>query len=289
MTAPPSIGLAIATIGRAELLELLASAVASVPPPGAVGIGNQSGGPLPVDPSDYPFEVVVVESSGGASRGRNDAVRAIADKVDVLGFPNDDSLLPVDTLEQIAQAFVEQPSEAVACSLVEFGETRFVLPPRGTSLDPVSAWRAIEQTSYIRTSTFERLGGFREDLGTGSAGPWQSGEITDLLLRVLEAGGSVVSRPDITILGRGEQRDLSVGALVAKHRRYARGTGYVYRVHPYSWSRRLKVLLGPWRHPLGHHQEPAASLRIALARFVGRVEGLARRAPAPRQAQGPRP
>lgn len=285
----PTIGLAIATIGRPEIGDLLESAGASNTRPLVVAIGNQSGGPLPIDLDAFPFEVVEVASSGGASQGRNDAVQAIADRVDVLGFPNDDSTLPPDSLGEIARAFAENPHEALAGALVEFGITRFALPPQGTLLDPVSTWRAIEQTSYVRTEVFRRLGGFRADLGTGSAGAWQSGEITDLLLRILEDGGSIVSRPDIAVLGRGEQRQLSVDAIVAKHRRYARGTGYVYRVHPYPATARLKTVLGPWRRPLEHHPDPRVSLRIATARSTGRIEGLLGRVfPSPRRAPGPR-
>ena len=117
---------------------------------------------------------------------------------------------------------------------------------------------------------------------------WQSGEITDLLLRILEDGGSIVSRPDIAVRGRGEERQLSVDAIVAKHRRYARGTGYVYRVHPYPVTTRLKTVLGPWRRPLEHHPDPRVSLRIAAARSTGRIEGLLGRVlPGPRRRPAP--
>ena len=68
--------------------------------------------------------------------------------------------------------------------------------------------------------------------------------------------------------GRGEQRDLSVGPLVAKHRRYARGTGYVYRVHPYPWSRRVAVarwtLYEVFKRVLQQRQEGDALRAVAV-------------------------
>jgi hypothetical protein len=63
-------------------------------------------------------------------------------------------------------------------------------------------------------------------MGTGAASPWQSDDGTDLLLTLMAKGGRVQSRPAIVVLGRGERKGLSADALVAKHRAYARGTGF---------------------------------------------------------------
>jgi hypothetical protein len=274
MTSSPSIGLAITTVGRPALLELLRSIGHSTLQPDVVCIANQGERPLGLSPSDYRFTLRVIESSGGASRGRNDAVAAFEHDVDVVGFPNDHSWYEADCLQQVATAFVSSSEpDAVACSLVEGTSSRFELPAAGR-LDRMSVWRAIEPAMFVRRRTFERLGGFREDLGTGCPTPWQSGEGTDLLLRILHDGGVVESRPDIRVMGAGERRDLDADRLVAKHRGYARGTGYVYRLHPYPLWVRTRIVAAPWLRLRQHDPSIRLSLRLALARSLGRVEGL---------------
>ncbi len=274
MTGSPSIGLAVTTVGRPALLDLLHSIEHSVHRPRMVCVANQGGRPLDLSPSDYSFPLRVIDSSGGASRGRNDAVAALDRDVDVIGFPNDHSRYDVQCLDRVAAAFASLPhADAVACSLVEGMTARFELPEAGP-LDRMTVWRAIEPAMFVRRRTFERLGGFREDLGTGCPSPWQSGEGTDLLLRILEAGGTVESRPDIGVTGAGERRELDTDQLVAKHRGYARGTGYVYRIHPYPRWVRGRIVVAPWLRLRQHDPSLRLSLRLALARSLGRVEGL---------------
>jgi hypothetical protein len=270
----PRIGLAVSTIGRPALSELLTTLAGSTVLPAAVAIANQSGRQLDL-PSDLPYRLIVVESTGGISRGRNDAATAFAGMVDVIGFPNDDTLYAAGCLERVADAFTED-TDVVACALVEDGRPRFELPPSDL-LDRSSIWRAIEPATFIRSTTFHRLGGFREDMGTGCSSPWQSGEGTDLFLRIIESGGVVRSRPDIHVTGRGERRDLDSDQLVAKHRGYARGTGYVYRSHQYpSWVR-ARIVAAPWLRLRQLDPSLRLATRLALARSLGRLEGLSGR------------
>ncbi|WP_146146144.1 glycosyltransferase family 2 protein [Geodermatophilus tzadiensis] len=237
-------------------------------------MANQSGRDLALSTSGLPFDVHIVESAGGASRGRNDAINAIGPSVDVMGFPNDDSTYPRTCLEQVAVAFRSDPGIAgLACSLVERGQPRFTLPDNG-ALDRLTVWRAIEPAMFLRRETLDDVGGFNEALGTGCSTPWQSGEGTDLLLRIIEQGGVVLSRPDIAVIGEGERRDLDPSSLVAKHRGYARGTGYVYRTHPYPFWIRARILAAPWLRLGQIDRSPAFAVRLALARSLGRVEGL---------------
>lgn len=269
------LGIAVSTIGRPALTQLLASLARSTALPAGVAIANQSQRPLLVDPADYPFPVVVVASSGGVSRGRNDAVQALPPECDVLGFPNDDNLYDTGTFREVLATFTRRPSpDAVACRLEDPEGERFRLPPAGQRLDRRNVWRAVEPATFVRRSCFDALQGFDTDIGTGAGSPWGSGEGTDLLLRLLATGGVVLSRPDLTVLGAGERRQLDPDALVAKHRAYARGTGHVYRLHGYPVSSRLRILAGPWVRPRRHAPGLQLSLRLAFARTLGRAEGL---------------
>jgi hypothetical protein len=291
----PTLGLVITTIGRPRLSALLDSAERSSTRPLAVAVANQSGAPLPVPVDGYSFPVVVVPSSGGVSRGRNDAFAALDPRCEVIGFPNDDSEYRHDVLSAVVAAFAgARPPAAVACRLEDPKGTRFVLPPRGALLTRRTVWRAIEPSMFVHRAAFVAAGGFRPDLGTGAASPWGSGEGTDLLLRLLAAGREVVSRPDLAVHGPGERRELDDRAFIAKHRSYARGTGYVYRIHGYPWSSRLRTAVGPLARATGHDAALGLSLRLALARTLGRLEGLSARSLTPRagvgrRLQGPQP
>lgn len=274
----PVIGLAVTTVGRPRLAELLRSAARGRRLPAVVAVANQAGRPLDLPLSELPFEVRVVASEGGASRGRNDAVAALGQGIDVLGFPNDDSALEVDTLALVVSVWSDAaPPAAVAGSLHEGGTPRYVLPDAGTALDRRTVWLAIEPSMFISLDAFRAVGGFRADIGTGSPSPWQSGEGTDLLLRVLERGDQVVSRPDVRVLGPGERRALPPRQFVSKHRGYARGTGFVHRVHDYPAWLRLRLVLAPLVVAARHDDDLRLSLRLALARSLGRLEGLAGR------------
>ena len=241
-------------------------------------VANQSGASLGLDPGAYPFPLHVLRSEGGASRGRNDGLAALDPACEVVAFPNDDSTYDPGTTAAVLSCFAgPHPPAAVACRLLDPRGERLRLPPPGTLLTRRTVWRAIEPATFFARGTLDRFGGFRPDLGTGSPSHWGSGEGTDLLLRVLAGGGRVVARPDITVHGAGERRGLDEDGLVAKHRAYARGTGYVYRLHGYGWYHRLRTLAGPLVKAATHDDDLRLSLRLARARSLGRLEGLSGR------------
>lgn len=285
-TGPPRVGLAVSTVGRRGLQELLDSAARSLLPPHVVAVANQSGHALDLTSAHLPFDLRMVDSRGGASAGRNDAVKLLGDDVDLVGFPNDDSALPRGTLSQVVACWTAHGRPAaVTASLSEPAGRRFQLPPSGAQLDRRSVWRAIEPATFLSLTSLKAVGGFRTDLGTGCAAPWQSGEGTDVLLRMLEAGMVLVSCPEAEVTGPGERRTLTPDELVAKHRGYARGTGYVYRLHRYPSRARIRILLAPWSQLLKHDDSARLSVRIAWARSLGRAEGLLARSAGP---DGPR-
>lgn len=274
-TAVPDVAVAITTVGRPRLRDLLDALARSQQLPVAVAVADQSGTGLQIDPHDYPFPLVVVPSSGGASRGRNDAVSALRGAGSVLAFPNDDSSYEPTLLGAVAACFSGPAApDAVAVRLDEAGGARFVLPDPGVPLTRRTVWRAIEPAMFVTRAAFEAVGGFEETIGTGAGTAWGSGEGTDLLLRIMAAGRPVVSRSDLAVQGHGERRTLDDAAFVRKHRSYARGTGYVYRVHDYPLRDRLRTLAGTLATAGRQDDRLGLSLRLAVARLLGRVEGL---------------
>jgi glycosyltransferase involved in cell wall biosynthesis len=273
----------VSTIGRPRLLDhLLASLNAQTLRPSEVVIVDQS--------SDDGTRTVVASwvdrlpvrrltSTRGLSIGRNIGIAALGD-YDFVAIPDDDTSYVPDTLAQAAAAFAGAPSAgAVSGRLVgtpgrpaqftSFGDRRMVLDHR-------TVWTsAIENCCFFRRAFLGAVGGFDEDLGVGAASPWQSGEGTDLLLRGLKAGWTILFDPQIVIIEYNpELPSLGDRAYHIKARHYARGTGRVFRRH-HGLGLQARVVF----RPLAAAAFSMACGRCALAmwyfqRAVGRVEGL---------------
>ncbi|MGQ7297603.1 glycosyltransferase family 2 protein [Quadrisphaera sp. KR29] len=267
------VGVCLTTIGRPSVEALLRSAAASDHPVVAVAVADQSAAGLP--PLHVPgLDVRVVRSSGGGSAGRNAALALLGEEVDVVAFPNDHSTYPAQALGGVAAAFAADPSlAALAVPLVEHGVPRSPSPPR-PELDDWTVWRAIEPATFFRRTAVEAVGGWDESIGTGSAGPYQAGEVTDLLLRLVRAGNAVRWSDAVHVVGEGENRQLAAAEVVRKHRGYGRGTGYVARRHGYPLRWRVRHVLAPLARPLAHHERPLVSVAVGAARSLGRLEGL---------------
>ncbi|MCO6008544.1 glycosyltransferase [Actinoallomurus purpureus] len=283
MNSKTKFAVVVTTIGRPELLDhLLASIHAQTLRPSEVVVVDQS--------SDDGTRTVVASwadrlpvrrltSARGASVGRNVGVAALGD-CDFVAFPDDDTSYLPDTLAQAAAVLTRAPSAGGVsgrsvgtpgrpAQLTSFGDRQMPLNHR-------TVWTsAIEHTVFLRRDFIRAVGGFDEDLGVGAASPWQSGEGTDLLLRGLKAGWTILFDPQIIIVEYNPDAP-SPGerAYHIKARRYARGTGRVYRAH-HGLGLRVRVVFRPLA---------AAALSIAggrwaltiwyLQRAIGRIEGL---------------
>ncbi|GAA4972923.1 hypothetical protein WHI96_17605 [Pseudonocardia tropica] len=274
----PRLGVAVSTVGRPAIAGLLTSLATGGTAPTAVVVADQSaGGTARGLAGDRAADAGWVPSSGGASRGRNDAVAALGEvgEVDVLAFPNDDCRYPHDTLTAVLERFRADPGlAALAVTLVDPAGPRLRLPADGTELDRRSVWRAIEPATFVRASVFAELRGFDERIGTGGPTPWQSGEITDLLLRALARGHRVVAAPGIEVRAPGEVRALDAARYRSKVRGYNRGAGHVYRTHRYGLATRLGFLVMPWVRLVQGRRLGASEIALTWQRGLGRLEGL---------------
>ncbi len=217
-------------------------------------------------------------SERGASRGRNAGVRnRRAPATDPLVmFPNDTSWFAEGSLEAIRRTASVHDLAGVPV-LVE-GAPRFVLPHPGTPLDARNVWSVIEMGLVIRLSLLEAVGGFDEAIGTGADSPWQAGEGTDLILRVLKQNPTLAdemvwaTHPLAYVGGVGERTGLSRSERRWKLRAYGRGVGRVYRVHPFPiWQRLGFVAAGLL---IGFRRRAEYGVMDGGPAFLGRLEGL---------------
>ena len=274
-----NIGLVITTLGREQglrrLLQSLVGQVASgdvimmVAQRNLQGVKN-----LATEFASIGCEIVVTTSPLGASRGRNAGVAALPASADyLLHFPNDTTWFPPGIIAGIRST----PTGAGAGALTVTDENgpKFHLPVPGTRLDRWNVWTVIEMGLVIRRSVFTRLGGFTESIGTGASTPWQSGEATDLLLRLIKthAADSFVWLPaDIAIGGISDPHGLSNGERRRKLRTYARGFGRLLSVWHYPLYWRAAALAGGLL--FGVRNRSAFQAADGWWVFMGRFEGL---------------
>ncbi|WP_300590353.1 glycosyltransferase family 2 protein [Microbacterium sp.] len=217
-------------------------------------------------------------SERGLSRGRNTGVRDRRGSAPdpLVMFPNDTSWFAEGSVDAIRRTASVHDLAAVPV-LVE-GDPRFVLPHPGTPLDTRNVWSVIEMGLVIRLSLLQTVGGFDETIGTGADSPWQAGEGTDLILRVLNqnpaiANGIVWATDPLAYVGGvGERSGLSRAEQRWKLRAYGRGVGRVYRAHPFPMWQRLGFVAAGLL--IGIRRRGEYGLTDGVPAFMGRLEGL---------------
>lgn len=125
---------------------------------------------------------------------------------------------------------------------------------------------------FYRTEVLAAVQGFDESLGVGSGTPWQSGEKTDFLLRVAQAGYKVWCVPAAVV--RHPRTDLRL-LQRAKVLAYAAGRMRLLRKHGCACPFVLANVVYPLAVP--PYECLTAALRIARYRwamFWGRLCGL---------------
>ena len=277
----PSLTLVLATLGRADEIGRLVESLA-----------NQAQTPhelLVVDqnPDDRVLPYVEQARQAGLavkhlrltkpnlSAARN---RGIAEASgDVIAFPDDDCWYAPDLIEQVQQAFLQNPGwDALVAQWVEQaqGLGRQVVEGQTLSAADWRQFRGGEASSislFVRAAALRRHGGFDERFGVGQ---WfGAGEETDLLLSLL-CGGAVVGHwprarvhhrfvPQQLVRQRGQWRSLL-------HR--ARGTGAIYVKHRLSGWVVLRGFLAPLAKALWQRQGLRA-LALAMVETFGRLQG----------------
>lgn len=219
-------------------------------------------------------QIIVTTSELGASTGRNAGVAALPVGTNfLLSFPNDTTWFEPNMVERMRR--LPDEFQAGALTVVDENGPKFVLPPAGTPLSKSTVWSVIEMGVLMRRSVFDALDGFDPTIGTGAATPWQAGEATDLLLKLLAEGRATDFAWQPADLFVGGIADAS-GLRPSERRRKLRGYG-----------RGLGRLVTRWRYPLwwriaflggglffGLRNRDTNALADGGWVFLGRLEGM---------------
>lgn len=216
-----------------------------------------------------------VPKSGGYSVGSNKAVDSLTDNGQWLCFLTDSSRVEADFLDRVSQRCVP-PATVCAWRVVDDEGERNFLPAAGSELTRYNVWSALIPGMAMRLSDFRAVGGFDPSIGTGAETPWQSGDETDLLLKLSQlADFSITWADDITTETHIEFSHLDRAQRWRKLRSYARGMGFIYRRWNYSAWDKLLLLVGAASAPIRKPRKFRPSDGLAL--LIGRAEGIAGR------------
>jgi hypothetical protein len=285
VTDDPTLGIALASVRAAEASALLAAVLHESTRPGYVSVtfqgSEQDGASLRdrlgalAESSDYGGLIFRRGSERGASRGRNEAFRALPASVEWVWTPNDTSRPAADWALVLGRRLAEVDGSvaAVAMDYRAEGHSRRRVSDMPT-LSEWSLWRAIEPALVWRRQTVLDLDGFDVDIGTGAHGWAQSGEGTDLLLRMQEAGYTVVTVP---LAVEGTAQHLSSASRDRRRKEFYYGVGFgcVARRH-FSVVRCLPAVVSPLLKLLAGRpvEGRRLSVGLSLAAFAGRGVGL---------------
>lgn len=231
------------------------------------------------------FSRVNDQGHRGASRARNLGFLALQD-IDIVVFIDDD--MAVDEVAIRAGTGEITAGASAVVGRVESSYVRANFCSAQTRLTRRTVWTsALEALMAFDVTAFQRIGGFDENLGIGSGDRFQSGEGTDLLLRLLSASHTVVYAPEFTGVEVAHPPD--EGQMRAKAAMYARGTGRVYALN-YGPIRSWQAVVGPilrMARSLVRRDVPALGLQsaILMGRLAGLTAGNRRRRLLPRDPQ----
>ena len=277
------IAVVITTMGRWERVERLLNDLSSQTyrpdtvviafddgPDAAAGLGRLLG-----NHNFAGLNLRTVRKSGGYSVGCNQAVDLLSDSGQWLCFLTDSCRVEADFLDRVSRRCVP-PATVCAWRLVDDEGDRNILPPAGSELTRRNVWSAVVPAMAMRLSDYRAVGGFDPSIGTGAETPWQSGDETDLLLRLSKlADFSITWVDDITVEAHTEFSHLDRAQRRRKLRTYGRGTGYIYRRWNYSAWDKLLLLAGAASAPMRRPAKFRPGDGLAL--LIGRAEGIAGR------------
>lgn len=117
---------------------------------------------------------------------------------------------------------------------------------------------------FFRSKSLLKNGNFDENIGIGANSPWQSGEETDFVLRIIKNGGKVKKTSNIFVM----HPEFTPGNL-SKCYGYGRGRIYILRKHNFPfWFCCLNVIYPLFKIPFVSNKLWPYYLTMFKARFV---------------------
>lgn len=216
------------------------------------------------------MKMIVTTSRTGLSLGRNTALTAAPEESTHFMFPNDTSSLPPTLIGDLVELHDE--ADIVVLSYVDDNGVRYRFPASREDLDFSNVWRAIEAGTVVSRRLIDHTGGFDLNLGTGSSGPWQSGEGTDLLIRAMSIRPKVHWAPELRVSGVTQDFGLDRTLRRQKLRAYGRGYGRVLSKWKYPLHERCKACLGAFVRAADPRNQ--ITFVDAVYTSIGRLEGV---------------
>ena len=249
MSAPPLLSLIVATKGRASPLEALFASlraqtftdfevvVVDQNPDDRVGAPERDGWPFPIVRLHTPGEA-------GLSRARNSGLSRASGRV-VL-FPDDDCWYPPTMLAHAMERMDALGAEVLAGRASDEAgrDINGRFERHSTRIERGNVFTTgIEWVVFFKRAALDALGGYNTEIGVGAATPWQACEGQDIMLRALAAGFSCWYDP--SVFGHHAELDVASPSMAGKGKAYARGLGYVLRLHAYPFSTAVNWMLRP--------------------------------------------
>ncbi len=237
MKPTPELAVVVSTIGRQSEFRRLMQSVNDSPEAHRIElvVVDQSADGVCAQVAaerEWEMSVRTATSARGAAVGRNVGLALTA--APIVGFPDDDAWYPVGALGEIVAAFAAAPTLAGLCGRQVTSEGQPSMLRWQSEPGPVTSRNflhtSIMSTMFFRRSWLDRIGPFDENMGVGSASWYGACEESDLLLRVIQAGGEVNYDPSLLVL-QEDPRDEIDHRFVAKMLSYGCGQGHLWRKH----------------------------------------------------------
>lgn len=233
----PAISLVCSTIGRAEALkhQLDALTAGDLAEQVEFVLVDQSSDQLCAQlVRDYglPGPWHVTTSGRGVSVGRNVGLGLAT--APIVAFPDDNCWYASDTVRRVLSVFAERPDIAgLSAKQVDADGSPSMLRwlDHAVEISRTNFMRtSISSTLFLRRAALPSAAPFDEGIGAGSPGWRGAGEESDLLLRMMARGATLLYRPDIVVYS-ADDRVAPDADYVDKMLRYGVGLGHLWRTH----------------------------------------------------------